>query len=64
MKKVVSLTSSTGSDEPLISPEFKIPTTGALFGSTIYAVNARFGDFEFGKPSPDLKFTVVGLPAR
>jgi hypothetical protein len=28
----------------------------------IYAANARFGDFTFGVPSPDLEFQVVGLP--
>jgi hypothetical protein len=41
-----------------------IPTTAAKFGSMIYAANARFGDFAFGVPSPDLEFQVVGLPVR
>jgi sugar lactone lactonase YvrE len=50
--------------EPLTSLEFRVPTTAATFGSSIYAVNARFGDFMPGVPSPDLEFTVVGLPAR
>lgn len=50
--------------EPLTSPEYEIPTTAATFGSSIYAVNARFGDFIPGQPSPELEFTVVGLPAR
>jgi sugar lactone lactonase YvrE len=59
-----SLTSGTVSDQPLTSDEFRIPTTAARFGSTIYAVNARFGDFTPGVPSPDLEFTVVGLPMR
>jgi hypothetical protein len=59
-----SLTSGVVSNEPLVSPEFRIPTTAAKFGSTIYAVNARFGDFTPGMPSPDLEFTVVGLPTR
>ncbi len=59
-----SLTSGVVSDEPLTSDEFRIPTTAAKFGSTIYAVNARFGDFIPGVPSPDLEFTVVGLPLR
>jgi hypothetical protein len=59
-----SLTSGVVSDEPLISVEFRIPTTAAKFGNTIYAVNARFGDFTPGVPSPDLEFTVVGLPMR
>jgi sugar lactone lactonase YvrE len=59
-----SLTSGEVKDEPLTSPEFRIPTTAAKFGNTIYAVNARFGDFVFGVPSPDLEFQVVGLPMR
>jgi sugar lactone lactonase YvrE len=59
-----SLTSGVVSDESLTSPDFIIPTTAAKFGSTIYAVNARFGDFTPGVPSPDLEFTVVGLPLR
>ena len=52
------------SDEPLTSSEYRIPTTAAKFGSTIYAVNARFGDWIPGLPSPDLEFTVVGLFLR
>lgn len=59
-----SLTSGTVSSEPLTSDYFMIPTTAAKFGSTIYAVNARFGDFTPGEPSPELEFTVVGLPMR
>jgi sugar lactone lactonase YvrE len=59
-----SLTSGVVSDEPLTSAEFQIPTTAAKFGNTIYAVNARFGDFTPGVPSPDLEFTVVGIPMR
>lgn len=59
-----SLTSGVVSDEPLTSDEFIIPTTAAKFGSTIYAVNARFGEWIPGVPSPDLEFTVVGLPMR
>lgn len=59
-----SLTSGIVSDQPLESDAFIIPTTAASFGSTIYAVNARFGDFTPGVPSPDLEFTVVGLPMR
>jgi hypothetical protein len=57
-----SLTSGVVSSEPLTSPEFRIPTTADRFGNMIYAVNARFGDFTPGVPSPDLEFTVVGLP--
>ena len=59
-----SFTSGTVSDESLTSSDFRIPTTAAKFGRTIYAVNARFGDFAPGFPSPDLEFTVVGLPMR
>jgi sugar lactone lactonase YvrE len=59
-----TFTSGTVSIEPLTSPDFRIPTTAAKFGSTIYAVNARFGDFTPGVPSPALEFTVVGLPMR
>lgn len=57
-----SLTHGVVSEEPLTSDDFRVPTTAAKFGSTIYAVNARFGDFIPGVPSPDLEFTVVGLP--
>ena len=59
-----SLTAGVVSSEPLTSDEFRIPTTAAKFGSTLYAVNARFGDFTPGVPSPDLEFTVVGLSTR
>ncbi len=56
-----SLTSGVVSDTPLTSPDFQVPTTAAKFGSTIYAVNARFGEFDFGVPSPNLEFTGGGL---
>ncbi len=59
-----SLTSGVVSDAPLTSPDFRIPTTAAKFGSTIYAVNACFGEFTPGVPSPHLEFTVVGVPAQ
>ncbi|UCC54674.1 MAG: hypothetical protein JSV68_12025 [Anaerolineaceae bacterium] len=59
-----SLNSGVLSDQPITSDEFLVPTTAAKFGSTIYAVNARFGDFTPGEPSPDLEFTVVGVPVR
>jgi len=52
------------SNNPLTSDDYQVPTTAAIFGSTIYAVNARFGDWIPGLPSPDLEFTVVGLPMR
>ena len=34
----------------------------AKFGSMIYIANARYGEFAFGVPSPDLEFQVVALP--
>lgn len=58
------LESGVVSSNPLTSADYRIPTTAARFGSTIYAVNARFGDWTPGLPSPDLEFTVVGLPMR
>jgi sugar lactone lactonase YvrE len=64
---VVHLDSSLTSGvvgEPLTSPDYMIPTTADRFGNKIYAVNARFGEFTPGVPSPNLEFTVVGLPAR
>jgi sugar lactone lactonase YvrE len=59
-----TFTSGTVSSEVLTNDYFMIPTTAAKFGSTIYAVNARFGEFTPGVPSPELEFTVVGLPMR
>jgi hypothetical protein len=59
-----SLTSGVVIKELLISDEFHIPTKAARFGNSIYAVNARFGHFTPGVPTPDLEFTVVGLHLR
>lgn len=60
-----TLTSGVVSDAPLESPHYDVPTTAARFGSTIYAVNARFDDWFFiGAPPDGLEFTVVGLPMR
>jgi sugar lactone lactonase YvrE len=59
-----SLESGVVNSNPLSSPDYRIPTTAARFGSTIYAVNARFGEWTPGLPSPELEFTVVGLPMR
>jgi sugar lactone lactonase YvrE len=59
-----SLESGVVGETPLTSDAFDTPTTADKFGSTIYAVNARFGDFTPGEPSPGLEFTVVGLPAN
>ena len=58
-----SLTAGVVSDTPLTSDDFRIPTTAAIFGSTIYAVNARFDEWLLlGLPPTDLEFEVVGLP--
>ena len=60
-----SLTSGVVSDAPLESPDYDVPVTAARFGSTIYAVNARFDDwFYIGAPPDGLEFTVVGMPMR
>jgi sugar lactone lactonase YvrE len=59
-----TLNSGVVIEETLTSDEFMVPTTAASFGNTIYAVNARFGEFTPGVPSPDLEFTVVGLLKR
>jgi hypothetical protein len=43
---VVKLDSSLSSGEyigDIISPEFRVPTTIAEFGNSLFAVNARFG---------------------
>jgi hypothetical protein len=42
----------------LISPDFRVPTTVAKFGSSLYAVNARFGM----PPAPDTEYEVVRVP--
>jgi len=45
-------------------PEFKIPATATLFGSRIYAVNARFDIAPppiFAGPSPDVGFDIIGV---
>jgi sugar lactone lactonase YvrE len=62
-----SLTSGEVSNEPLVSQAFNAPTTVAKFGSTIYAVNARFDDWFPFFPDPvyaGLAYTVVGLPMK
>ncbi|RZS30589.1 hypothetical protein EV193_116110 [Herbihabitans rhizosphaerae] len=41
------------------SPALRIPTTGDLFGSSLYVVNARFDT----PPGPDVDYDVVRLPA-
>ena len=43
----------------IMDEDFDIPTTAALFGNRLYAVNARFG-----VPSPGTEYDVVGVPAK
>jgi sugar lactone lactonase YvrE len=60
---VVELNSTlaTGSVERTIkSPSFRIPTTIARFGNSLYAVNARFDT----EPMPDTEYDVVQVPRR
>lgn len=45
--------------EHLTSPYFRIPTTAALFGEALYAVNARFDEIPPGQPAPDDTFEAV-----
>ena len=42
----------------LTDPNFDVPTTVGLFGSSLYAVNARFTT----PPTPDTTYTVVRVP--
>lgn len=42
----------------ITSPDFRVPTTVAKFGSSLYAVNARFGT----APTPDTEYEVVRVP--
>jgi len=42
----------------LTNPGFDVPTTLAAFGSTLYAVNARFTT----PPTSDTTYTIVGFP--
>lgn len=49
----------SGTIESLItSPLFRVPTTIARFGDSLYAVNARFGT----QPLPDTDYEVVRVP--
>jgi sugar lactone lactonase YvrE len=45
-------------DSILTSPLFRVPTTIAWFGNSLYAVNARFGT----PPTPDTDYNVVRVP--
>jgi sugar lactone lactonase YvrE len=44
--------------DTLTSPAFRVPTTIARFGDSLYAVNARFGT----PPTPDTEYEVVRVP--
>ncbi|HUG34933.1 MAG TPA: hypothetical protein VMJ90_09200 [Anaerolineales bacterium] len=44
--------------DTITSPWFRVPTTIARFGSSLYAVNARFGT----PPTPDTEYEVVRVP--
>ena len=55
---VVSLSADLSSgtiEETITSPNFRVPTTIARFGNSLYAVNARFGT----PPTPDTEYEVV-----
>jgi hypothetical protein len=41
--------------DTLTSPDFRIPTTADIFGSSLYAVNARFDT----PPTPDTEYEIV-----
>lgn len=52
---------SSGTIETLItSPNFRVPTTIARFGSSLYAVNARFDT----PPTPDTEYDVVRVSMK
>jgi sugar lactone lactonase YvrE len=44
--------------ETITSTDFRVPTTIASFGNSLYAVNARFGTV----PTPDTAYEVVQVP--
>jgi len=46
--------------ETITSPLFRVPTTIARFGSSLYAVNARFDT----PPTPDTEYEVVRVPRK
>jgi sugar lactone lactonase YvrE len=45
-------------ESTITNPLFRVPTTIARFGNTLYAVNARFGT----TPTPDTDYDVVRVP--
>lgn len=52
---------TSGSIETVItSPLFRVPTTIARFGNSLYVVNARFGT----PPTPDTEYEVVRVPGE
>ncbi len=65
---VVELSSDYKSGEVvrvIVHPEFKSPTTATLFGSRLYAVNARFDEALpplFQEDPPLLEYDVIGVP--
>jgi sugar lactone lactonase YvrE len=46
--------------DTITSSNFRVPTTIAGFGNSLYAVNARFGT----PPTPDTEYEVVGVTAN
>jgi sugar lactone lactonase YvrE len=46
--------------DTITSPAFRVPTTIARFGSSLYAVNARFGT----PPTPETEYEVVRVPRK
>ena len=42
----------------IIDDAFDVPTTAAIFGKSLYAVNARFGT----PPQPDTEYEIVAVP--
>jgi hypothetical protein len=46
--------------DTITDPDFRVPTTIAGFGNSLYAVNARFGT----DPTPDTEYEVVRVLRR
>jgi hypothetical protein len=44
--------------EYLTTPRLDVPTTAAIFGSSLYTINARFGT----PPNPEAEYHVVKVP--
>jgi hypothetical protein len=44
----------------ITDPAFRVPTTIAEFGSSLYAVNARFGT----PPTPDTEYEIVRISKK